>query len=162
MLLFIVLAITSCGKKEYTVTFDSNGGKEFINEIEYLKGKEFATEPASPTKNGYKFLYWELDNEEYLFDTKVTKDITLVAKWKSIIDTDIYTMVSETFLAGKDQIKVFIYKNDKIVRAFSVLNKKEEVIATYNEEYKVIVVDKNDYPKITKAKLDDGTIVDID
>jgi len=40
--------------------------------------------PNTPTKEGYKFLKWTLNNKEFSFDTKITKDITLKAVWEPI------------------------------------------------------------------------------
>ncbi len=64
----------------YTITFDTDGGSS-IDSIVVANNDTFE-EPASPTKEGYTFLYWELDGEEYDFTTKVTSDITLTAVWK--------------------------------------------------------------------------------
>ena len=69
--------------KRYEVTFDSDGGskvdKQRIIENEKVK------EPKAPTKDGYKFIGWLLDDKQYDFKTKVTKNITLKANWEKII-----------------------------------------------------------------------------
>ena len=44
-----------------------------------------ASQPKNPTKSGYKFVEWQLDGSKYDFKTKVTKDITLKAKWEEIV-----------------------------------------------------------------------------
>lgn len=66
--------------KTYTVKFNTDGG----NEIESIEVEEnnTLTKPENPTKTGYTFDKWVLDNKEYDFDTKVTEDITLKAIWK--------------------------------------------------------------------------------
>lgn len=64
----------------WVVTFDpANGGDTFTQNVEY-EGK--ATEPA-PEKTGYTFDGWYLDEAEepFDFDTIITSDITLTAKW---------------------------------------------------------------------------------
>ena len=64
----------------WVVTFDpANGGDTFTQDVEY-EGK--ATEPA-PEKTGYTFDGWYLDEAEepFDFDTIITSDITLTAKW---------------------------------------------------------------------------------
>ena len=44
-----------------------------------------ATKPSNPTREGYRFIHWYLSTDtgeaEYNFDTAVTEDITLKAKW---------------------------------------------------------------------------------
>ena len=67
----------------YTVKFDSDGGSNVASQ-RVIENKQ-AVEPKKPTKNGYKFVEWDLDNKKYDFKTKVTKDITLKAKWEEDI-----------------------------------------------------------------------------
>lgn len=86
--IIVCLFLTGCGcanKKinEFTVKFDSNGGT--IVENQTITKGEKATKPSDPTKEGYIFDGWYLDLDdasEYDFNNKVTKDITLEAKWK--------------------------------------------------------------------------------
>ena len=64
----------------WVVTFNpDNGEPAFTQDVEY-EGK--ATEPA-PEKTGYTFDGWYLDEAEepFDFDTIITSDITLTAKW---------------------------------------------------------------------------------
>ncbi len=70
--------------KYYTVTFETNGGSEIANQT--IASGKTATMPQTPTKNGYEFLGWFIDEdctEIYRFATPVTEDITIYAKWKS-------------------------------------------------------------------------------
>ena len=71
--------------EEYTVTFNSYGGTPVppAQEVEYGLT---ATKPDDPTLKGYTFAFWYLGEDEenataYDFDTPVTGDITLTAKW---------------------------------------------------------------------------------
>ena len=63
----------------YTVTFDSNGGGSVASQP--VKEGEKAVKPADPTRSGYTFKGWYLNGVKYDFDTPVTGNITLVAKW---------------------------------------------------------------------------------
>lgn len=67
---------------KYTVTFNSYGGTPvpLAQEVEY---GHTATKPVEPTLKGYTFDGWYLDGEEepFDFDTTITSDITLTAKW---------------------------------------------------------------------------------
>ena len=65
---------------EFTVTFNSDGGSNVANQK--VEQNKTITKPKDPTKAGYKFIEWQLDGKTYNFSTKVTKDITLKAKWE--------------------------------------------------------------------------------
>lgn len=65
--------------KKYTVTFDSNGGSK-VSSKEVTSGSK-VSKPSDPTKTGYKFGGWTLNSKTYDFNSKVTSNITLVAKW---------------------------------------------------------------------------------
>lgn len=65
----------------WVVTFNpDNGEPAFTQNVEY-EGK--AIEPAAPKKTGYDFTGWYLGEAEepFSFDTTITSDITLTAKW---------------------------------------------------------------------------------
>lgn len=67
----------------WVVTFNpDNGEPAFTQDVEY-EGK--ATEPAAPEKTGYTFDGWYLGEAEepFSFDTTITSDITLTAKWEA-------------------------------------------------------------------------------
>ena len=68
------------GGPEYTVTFDSKGGSAVTSQAV----SSVATEPDAPTREGYDFQYWYTTDENvpYDFDTEVTGDLTLNAKWE--------------------------------------------------------------------------------
>ncbi len=68
--------------KRYTVTFNSDGGGN-ISSQKIIENKT-ATQPKNPTKSGYAFEGWYLNNSKYDFKSKVTKNITLVAKWREL------------------------------------------------------------------------------
>lgn len=83
--------------KEYKVVFDSNGGTK-ISEVK-IKGNERVSEPNDPTKEGYIFDGWYLDNKLYNFDSKVTKDIVLKAKWNKSDEEYLSFLLDEITLA---------------------------------------------------------------
>ena len=68
----------------YTVTFNSNGGTE-IAPKEVVSGLKIK-EPETPTKDKYVFRGWYEDdafNTKFDFNTPITSDITLYAKWEA-------------------------------------------------------------------------------
>ncbi len=71
-------------KQTYTVKFDSMGGSKIDDQK--VKYQDKAAEPKAPTKSGYTFAGWYTDKKctkgnEFSFDTKITGNITLYAKW---------------------------------------------------------------------------------
>ena len=71
-------------KVECVVTFDSDGGSQV--ESIHLGAGDKISNPLSPTKEGYEFLYWMLNGKEFDFNNPITESITLVAKWNKIQD----------------------------------------------------------------------------
>lgn len=69
--------------KNYTVTFDSDGGTGTASQT-LISGEKIAV-PSVPTKDGYTFLGWYSGDFLWDFETDtVNADITLKAKWKAI------------------------------------------------------------------------------
>lgn len=71
--------------EEYTVTFNAYGGFPTPDE-QHVKSGEKAVLPVAPTLKGYTFAFWYLGDDEqnataYDFNTPVTENITLTAKW---------------------------------------------------------------------------------
>lgn len=72
------------------ITFKSNGSTVAEQTVALWTvntepASNYATEPTAPTREGYTFKYWYLDDEstKYNFATPVTDDITLNAKWEA-------------------------------------------------------------------------------
>lgn len=63
----------------YTVTFQSEGGSEVASQI---RANTPADQPADPTKEGYTFIGWYNGESEWNFETPVTADLPLTAKWQ--------------------------------------------------------------------------------
>jgi hypothetical protein len=70
-------------KAYYTVQFDSDGGSSVASAT--VKKGEKVEKPDDPQKSSrqgeYEFLGWYYGDVEWDFETVVTEDITLVAKW---------------------------------------------------------------------------------
>lgn len=68
--------------KDYTVTYESNGGSTVPSQA--VKYNETANKPADPTKSGCTFAGWYTEEKltnKYDFAAPVTGNITLYAKW---------------------------------------------------------------------------------
>lgn len=138
--------------KTYEVTFDSNGGTAVISQK--IKKNETVIKPSDPTKEGYSFLGWMLNDKLYDFTSKVDKNITLIANWKKNDATNVYTITFDSDGGTKlDNISVsdgkiislptpekagyvFIgwFINDKQIKVGDTISKNETLKAKYELE----------------------------
>lgn len=69
-------------KKEYTATFKDG---DIVITTQTKEYNELFTEPTKPTKTGYDFVEWQLNNVAYNFNTPATANIELKAVWTPTI-----------------------------------------------------------------------------
>ena len=62
------------------VSFDTAGGNEIDSQM-IISGNTIDNIPT-PTKEGYTFVYWEYNGEEFNQEMKINEDIVLVAKYQ--------------------------------------------------------------------------------
>lgn len=84
VVLVLIFSLVQC-TQSYSVTFDTDGGNE-IPAVSVNKDDTVAR-PQNPTKSGFTFAYWELDDEEFDFSQPITADIKLKAIWEAITYT---------------------------------------------------------------------------
>ncbi|WP_373733442.1 InlB B-repeat-containing protein [Bacteroides heparinolyticus] len=82
----IAMGLASCGKDEvkmhFTVTFDTDGGAPVPEVQRVEKGKTAVAPSPAPAKKDFVFVCWSADGTNvYSFQTPVTHDLTLRAKW---------------------------------------------------------------------------------
>ena len=70
-------------QNEYTITFDSNGGSEV--EDQKVKHGYLAIQPITPIKEGFVFKGWFLKDSLFDFETPITGNIELLAKWEEVV-----------------------------------------------------------------------------
>lgn len=110
-LLIFVFLFSGCIVSYKTVTFDSQGGTAV--ESQTVKSGEFAQEPLAPEKENYEFLGWYFNDSLFDFaSTKITNNITLVAKWEKeeveitytvkFLDREDNLLKQETVKEGQD------------------------------------------------------------
>ncbi len=78
-----------------TVTFLSDGESAAPSQI---RANTPADQPADPTKEGYTFIGWYNGESEWNFETPVTADLTLTAKWQ----VNQYTITFKPENGGQD------------------------------------------------------------
>ena len=67
--------------KTISITFDTGEGGSKVSTQTIVEGNKINV-PAVPTKEGYKFVEWQLNGKKFDFNTKITSDITLKALWQ--------------------------------------------------------------------------------
>lgn len=82
----VTLTILEVEGSLYTVTFDSAGGSE-VKAIKSLEGG-IISKPTDPTRDGYTFVGWYNGNNLYNFNTPITSDLTLTARWNVIEENE--------------------------------------------------------------------------
>ena len=85
------------------VTFNSNGGSDVAEQT--VKIGEKAIYPITPTRENYTFSCWCTDSEltnVFDFNTAITADITLYAKWVQISNTVTFRSNGGSSVASQD------------------------------------------------------------
>lgn len=96
---------------KYTVKFNY-GYSNKVTSKSVEKGKTVA-KPSNPSRSGYTFLGWYNGSTKFDFSTKITKNITLTAKWEK---KDVITWKSVKIEGGLlPQVRIYIVKNGKYV-----------------------------------------------
>ena len=97
------MTLTAKWVQTYTVAFDTNGGSA-VAPVTVDAGST-VTKPADPTKSGYTFGGWYMENtyeNPYDFHAAVTGSLTLYAKWNAIVYSDpTYAVSAPTAENGK-------------------------------------------------------------
>lgn len=69
-------------KVYYTVTFATDGGTTFANQV--IESGQPVVRPADPVKDGFEFKGWQVNGLDYNFDQPVLMDLTIVAVWEQV------------------------------------------------------------------------------
>ena len=88
----------------YTVSFNTDGGSN-VSSVKVKRNKT-VTKPEDPTKEGYKFVSWQISGADYDFSYPITEDLELTAKWEKNEDNkDKKTTTTTTKKASKKSSK---------------------------------------------------------
>lgn len=135
--------------KKYTVKFNTNGGSAVSSQK--VDSKQKVSKPAEPTRVGYTFEGWYLNNKLYDFNSEVTSNITLEAKWTSNDSED----VSGVTL---DQTEVALLPGDSIplIATVSPSNAKDKSVLFKSSDESIVTVDNDG--NITAKNIGSATI----
>lgn len=87
--------------KYYTVTFDTDGGSPIDSIV--VKEKDKVKKPDTPTKEGFSFKEWQVDNKTYDFESEVTSNLEIKATWKKKASTNTNTESNNTGSNNQNQ-----------------------------------------------------------
>ena len=139
----------------YTVSFDSNGGSSVA--AQSVTYNTAASKPADPSRKGYTFAGWFTGKDcktAYDFNSNVTGDITLYAKWNKIPDQSSNTPKKYKVSLNASSIPLQKGKSTTAVKA--TLTKGDSIAKWTSSNKKVATVDKKG--KITAKKTGTATI----
>lgn len=155
--------------KKYIVKFDTQGGSKISN-VSVTSGKT-VSKPKDPTRDGYKFVGWFLVGKVYNFNSKVVKNITLVAKWEKVEtpvvvpdeptkpeepkNNDVISYLKEdiaTSIVG--QTTLYVTKNGEKVDGYLDITTTSGQVITKKISKDGYVTNKNQIKSIGNARLE--------
>ena len=110
LIVLLLLVLTGCGDKTYTITFDTLGGSVIKSVI--LKEGDTIDDIDKPTKDGYLFVNWLKDGLEFKTDTPITEDTNLTASW--VLAPDLVNDYTISFVTDKYIEKIMVEENKTI------------------------------------------------
>lgn len=115
-----------------TVTLDTNGGSLPTGSplsLQVLKGNLITTEISNPTKNGYTFEGWYLNDIRYEFDEPVTSNITLVARYEEILlDNEYFSLTLPSNVTADIENLNQILKGTDVLLTVSKTTGKDTIV----------------------------------
>lgn len=152
--------------KLYEVAFNVNGGSAVASQS--IASGSTATEPGEPTRSGYKFEGWYSDSaltQAFDFDTPITGNITLYAKWTSVsnivtgdVDSSTYYLVGSGAFATKYGITSSTWS--KGIKPTSGTYKYEKIYFEQGDEFKFRKGDEWKDANIGDVKVGGSSISD--
>ena len=117
----------------YTVTFDTDEGSA-IDPVNVYEGETVA-KPKDPVKEGFEFAGWYKDSEhteEFDFDTPITGNITLYAKWDPLIKVTFVANGGQVFL-GDEEVNYIYLKPDSLLPELTVQKKGHNFVGWFSD-----------------------------
>lgn len=126
---------------KYTVSFNSNGGSSIAS----VKTNDDGTidVPANPTREGYTFVAWQYNGVDFDFSTKVTTNMTLVAKWEESTSTSTESVPAEKVTVSPTSVSLAVGNTKRISVTLSPKEATNRTMNWSTSNNKVATVDKN-------------------
>lgn len=127
LIIIIVLLLTGCKSKTYSVTFINEDGTK-LSSINIEKGKNIE-DIKLPEKEGYIFVNWLKDGLVYDESLPINEDLTLTATW--IETPEIITNYTVTFKFGDETKTQTVKKDEKVTKPSDPKKEKHKFIGWY-------------------------------
>ncbi len=133
----ILILLKACNNKsEYTVKFDVDGGTEVSDQI--VKKNEKVTPPSDPTKDGYEFEGWYLNGKKYDFDSKVTSDLVIEARWTNNNTADV-----EGVSLDQEEVGLRMGDETQLIATVEPSDAKDKTVTWKSSDESVVKVDED-------------------
>ena len=153
---FVLILSQTLGKSViFVIKFDTDGGS--IVEDVTVKENEKVSKPVDPTKDGYSFVGWYYNDELYDFDSPVTSDMTLKAKWGSsgkVASVSLNKTTLELYVGDAYQLSATVLPNSAIDKSL-IWESNEIGVVSVDETGKVTAL-KEGSATITVTTKDGG------
>ena len=117
----------------YTVSFNTDGGNK-IDAITIEKGTVLNNLPT-PTKEGYTFINWFLDDKEFNIENIINNNITLTSKWKKInygtFNEDTLKLAISTYSELENKLGVGEWINTNVCKPYNSVIGRIYYTSTY-------------------------------
>lgn len=114
----------------YTVKFDLDGGTGNISDQTIEAGNK-ASKPNSPTKSGYEFIGWYLNDSMYNFDQSVNQNLTLKAKYYAVVQSITSPIINYEFSSNTNGKWIFINNPEKILSKYLTDNSGKSIYSNF-------------------------------
>lgn len=126
---------------KFTVSFNSNGGSSIASVKTHDDGT--IDKPANPTREGYTFVSWQYNGVDFDFSTKVTSNMTLVAKWEEGSSTSTESVPAEKVTLSPTNLSLKVGNTRRISVTLSPKEATNRSMSWSTSNNKVATVDKN-------------------
>lgn len=126
---------------KFTVSFNSNGGSSIASVKTHDDGT--IDKPANPTREGYTFVAWQYNGVDFDFSTKVTSNMTLVAKWEEGSSTSTESVPAEKVTLSPTNLSLKVGNTRRISVTLSPKEATNRSMSWSTSNNKVATVDKN-------------------
>lgn len=172
--LLLIVLLTGCKPKEYTVTFNTDGGS-VLDSVTIESGKTIE-HVIHPQKDGYIFVTWSKDGVKYNDKEPINEDLNLTAVWTEAPDlSKEYKVIfsypeeeKEVTVNGKEKVSkpkdptmkyhkfVGWFLEDKIYNFDTPVTKDLFLVAKFEKKIVTVKFDLNGGSGITERQIDAG------
>ena len=172
--LLLILLLTGCKPKEYTVTFNTDGGS--VLESVTVESGQTIEHIIHPEKDGYVFVSWAKDGIKYNDKQPIKEDINLTAIWTEAPDlSKEYKVIfsypeeeKEIIVQGKTKVEkpkdpsmkyynfVGWYLDDKLYDFNTPVTKDLFLVAKFEKKIVTVKFELNGGSGITERQIDAG------